>query len=123
MDKQYTFYADFQWTDNLYTHKSLPFFPCLSLHFFESLLKLGNLPLQKHILDEAARMYIDTCVHVYIPITNRVRGLYRKLRTKFFPPRFMVQESAGHKSKGKNEDPYLTVRTEKTRLLRYLLYL
>ena len=51
-------------------------------------------------------MYIDTCVHVfkkknYIPLTNRVRGLYRKLRTKFFPPQFMVQESAGHKSKRK----------------------
>ena len=46
----------------------------------------------------------------YIPLTNRVRGLYRKLRTEFFPPRFMVQagpsaKRAGHKSKGKNEDP------------------
>ena len=27
---------------------------------------------------------------------------------------------AGHKSMGINEDPYLTVRTEKTRLVRYL---
>ena len=27
----------------------------------------------------------------YIPLTNRVRGPYRKLRTAFFPPRFMAQ--------------------------------
>ena len=27
----------------------------------------------------------------YIPLTNRVQGPYRKLRTKFFPPRFMAQ--------------------------------
>ena len=27
----------------------------------------------------------------YIPLTNRVRGPYRKLRTEFFPPRFMAQ--------------------------------
>ena len=27
----------------------------------------------------------------YIPLTNRVRGRYRKLRTEFFPPRFMAQ--------------------------------
>ena len=27
------------------------------------------------------------------------------------------------KSVGKNKDPYFTVRTEKTRLIRYLLYL
>ena len=39
---------------------------------------------------------------IYIPLTNRVRGPYRKLRTKFFPPRFMAQApSTGHKSKGK----------------------
>ena len=29
-------------------------------------------------------------VNVYIPLTNRVRGPYRKLRTEFFPPRFMA---------------------------------
>ena len=26
-----------------------------------------------------------------IPLTNRVRGPYRKLRNEFFPPRFMAQ--------------------------------
>ena len=36
----------------------------------------------------------------YIPLTNRVRGPYRKLRTEFFPPRFMAQIE-----RGKNEDP------------------
>ena len=29
--------------------------------------------------------------HFYIPLTNRVRGPYSKLRTEFFPPRFMAQ--------------------------------
>ena len=29
-------------------------------------------------------------VNVYIPLTNRVRGPYRKLRTECFPPRFMA---------------------------------
>ena len=27
----------------------------------------------------------------YIPLTNRLRGLYRKLRTEFFPLRFMAR--------------------------------
>ena len=26
-----------------------------------------------------------------IPLTNRIRGPYRKLRTEFFPPRFMAR--------------------------------
>ena len=26
-----------------------------------------------------------------IPLTNRVRGPYRKVQTEFFPPRFMAQ--------------------------------
>ena len=60
-----------------------------------------------------------------IPLTNRVRGPYRKLRTEFFPPRFMAQARSVRaiNRRGKNEDPQLTVRTEKTRLVRYLLYL
>ena len=42
-----------------------------------------------------------------IPLTNRVRGPYRKLRTEFFPPRFMactlraLALALGHKSRGK----------------------
>ena len=48
----------------------------------------------------------------YIPLANRVRGPYCKLRTEFFPVRLNRRE--------KNEDPKLTVRTEKTRLVRYL---
>ena len=46
----------------------------------------------------------------YIPLTNRVRGPYRKLRTEFFPPRFMAQA----RSEGeKNEDPYVTYSTDR----------
>ena len=43
----------------------------------------------------------------YIPLTNRVRGRYRKLRTEFFPPRFMAQtrSAGGINRRGKNEDP------------------
>ena len=43
----------------------------------------------------------------YIPLTNRVRGPYRKLRTEFFPPRFMAQARSTRaiKRRGKNEDP------------------
>ena len=47
-------------------------------------------------------------VHVYsIPLTNRVRGPYRKLRTKFFPPQFMAQARSTRaiNRRGKNEDP------------------
>ena len=47
-----------------------------------------------------------------IPLTNRVRGPFCKLRTEFFPPAIYHRR--------KNEDP---LRTEKTRLARYLLYL
>ena len=68
-------------------------------------------------------LYILRCR--YIPLTNRVRGPYCKLRTLFSPHRFIwpKRKRAGHKSKENNEDPLLTVRTEKTRLVRYLSYL
>ena len=44
---------------------------------------------------------------IYIPLTNRVRGPYRKLRTEFFPPRFMAQARSARaiNRRGKNEDP------------------
>ena len=53
----------------------------------------------------------------YIPLTNRVRGPYRKLRTQFFPPRFMAQTRSarsrlGHKSKGKKRGS-LTYSTDR----------
>ena len=49
----------------------------------------------------------------YIPLTNRVRGPYRKLRTEFFSPRFMAQaRSAGHKSKG-NKRGSVTYSTDR----------
>ena len=43
----------------------------------------------------------------YIPLTNRVRGPYCKLRTEFFPPRFMAQARSARaiNRRGKNEDP------------------
>ena len=43
----------------------------------------------------------------YIPLTNQVRGLYRKLRTEFFPPQFMAQARSAWaiNRRGKNEDP------------------
>ena len=42
-----------------------------------------------------------------IPLTNRVRGPYRELRTEFFPPRFMAQARTARaiNRRGKNEDP------------------
>ena len=42
-----------------------------------------------------------------IPLTNRVRGPYRKLRTEFFPPRFMAPARSARaiNRRGKNEDP------------------
>ena len=44
---------------------------------------------------------------VDIPLTNRVRGLYRKLRTEFFPPRFMAQARSARaiNRREKNENP------------------
>ena len=50
---------------------------------------------------------------------------YCKLWTEFFLLRFMAQARSVRaiNRRGKNEDPKLTVRTEKTRLVRYLLYL
>ena len=46
-------------------------------------------------------------VAFYIPLTNRVREPYRKLRTEFFPPRFMAQARSAWaiNRRGKNEDP------------------
>ena len=44
---------------------------------------------------------------IYIPLTNRVRGPYRKLRTEFFPFLFMAQvlRAWAINRKGKNKDP------------------
>ena len=53
----------------------------------------------------------------YIPLSSRVRGPYGKLLTEFFS--FLLWPK--HRE-GKNEDPYLAVRTEQTRLIRCLLY-
>ena len=40
-----------------------------------------------------------------IPLTNRIRGPYCKLRTEFFPFAYGPSaKRAGHKSTGKNED-------------------
>ena len=52
-----------------------------------------------------------------IPLTNRDRGPYCRLRTEFFPPQFMAQARSARaiNRRGKNEDRYSTVRTEKTR--------
>ena len=43
----------------------------------------------------------------FIPLTNQVRELYRKLRTRFFPPRFMAQARSVRaiNRRGKNQDP------------------
>ena len=45
-------------------------------------------------------LILDAIKSLYIPLTNRVRGLYQKLQTKFFPLWFMAQVlcAAGHKS-------------------------
>ena len=61
----------------------------------------------------------------YIPLINRVRGPYCKIRTEFCSRRFMAQARSARAINRweKNEDPYFTVRTENTRLIRYLLYL
>ena len=44
--------------------------------------------------------------HAYTPLTNRVRGPYRKLRTEFFPLRFMAQARSARaiNRRGKNEN-------------------
>ena len=51
---------------------------------------------------------------LYIPLTNRVRGPYRKLRTEFFPPWFMTQarSARANKSKGKKQGS-LTYSTDR----------
>ena len=53
-------------------------------------------------------------VSVYVPLTNRVRGPYRKLRTEFFSSSTYGPSAkrAGHKSKRKKRGsvPYSTDR-------------
>ena len=46
-------------------------------------------------------------VALYIPLISRVRGLYGKLWTEFFPSFYgPSSKRAGHENKeGKNEDP------------------
>ena len=42
---------------------------------------------------------------IYIPLTNRVRGPYRKLRTEFFPLRFMAQARSARAINSRGEKP------------------
>ena len=57
----------------------------------------------------AAKHFLSSPNHTAndIPLTNWVRGPYRKLRTEFFPPRFMAQARSARaiNRRGKNEDP------------------
>ena len=48
-------------------------------------------------------LVFNESLSIDIPLTNRVRGPYRKLRTEFFSPRFMAQARLNRR--GKNEDP------------------
>ena len=49
-----------------------------------------------------------------IPLTNRVRGPYRKLRTEFFPPRFMAQaRSAGAINRRGKKRGFVTYSTDR----------
>ena len=81
--------------------------------FSTSVLKVGcsGQWLGVTVLHSWARCLINLMVphsnHVYIPLTNRIRGPYRKLRTQFFPPRFMAQAKrmAAINRRGKIEDP------------------
>ena len=72
----------------------------------------STFPLQKkaivfiiHLIFFATRTSLK--IGEYIPLTNRVRGPYRKLRTEFFPLRFMAQARSARaiNRRGKNEDP------------------
>ena len=58
-------------------------------------------------------------------LLNEFEGRTVSYGPRFFSPRFMAQARSARaiNRRGKNEDPLLTVRTEKTRLVRYLLYL
>ena len=56
-------------------------------------------------------------------LTNRVRGSYCKLWTEFFRHRFMAQAQSA-RGKSRREETWIRkVQTEKTWLVRYLLYL
>ena len=67
----------------------------ITLHFIHSTIHLSIHP------------YFKNVVVFYIPLTNRVWGPYRKLRTEFFPLRFMPQARSARaiNRRGKNEDP------------------
>ena len=53
------------------------------------------------------KLYLSSNRGLYIPLTNRVRGPHSKLRTEFFPPRFMAQARSARaiNRRRKNEDP------------------
>ena len=60
----------------------------------------------------------------YMPLTNRVRGAYRKLRTEFFPLRFMAQAGSAWAINRRGKTRIRNLRyAPRTRLVRYLLYL
>ena len=50
---------------------------------------------------------LSLVLYLYIPLTNRVRGPYRKLRTEYFLFRFIAKARRARaiNRKGKNEDP------------------
>ena len=82
-----------------------------------STLKPGSQLCDKHNTSEISRSrsrrkkeHVSFFLCFCIPLTNRARGPYRKLRTEFFPPRFMGLARRGHESKGS------WIEGEKTRI-------
>ena len=88
---------------------------CLLLVFFLASTQLAKYPRVFDVCMSTANIYL-------LLIEFEVRTV--KYGPSFFPSIYGPSaKRAGHKSMGKNEDPYFTARTEKTRLIRYLLYL
>ena len=62
----------------------------------------------------------------YIPLTNRVGGPYRKLRTEFFPPRFMAQARSARAitSKGKKRGSVTYSKDRENEFIKiFIIYL
>ena len=92
-----------------------------------STFRMGN-SRRKQLLGNLFRLKVLNLFEfkkwIYIPLTNRVWGPYCKLRDRVFFLLYLMAQARSARAinrRGKNEDPYLTVRTEENEVSKIVI--
>ena len=107
-----------QWNCSLYFQTSLlsqPIKKCVPMKLLIIILLQGrSLRFSgyqiAYVFTGKVYLVFNESLSIDIPLTNRVRGPYRNLRTEFFSPRFMAQARINRRGKKRGSVTYSTDR-------------